>query len=194
MFRSPRRAATPTRTRWYRRTALILTGLAAVSGVTLAGAPAASAATVSNGQSYRITTALSGLAVDVEFGSTDNDARVVQYPVSLGSASQAWQVLQGPGFGYQLRNANSGKCLTVYNNSTEAGAKLVQHDCHGFADQLWLLSDVGGGFLIQSLRSYQAVDVPGGTIFWNTWLQQWPGSVTAGNQLFFLTPVNIAAG
>jgi hypothetical protein len=61
MFGSPRRPAT-TRSRWYRHAALILTGLAAGTG----------------------------LAVDVAGVSGDDAAAVVvQNPVSLGSASQA---------------------------------------------------------------------------------------------------------
>jgi len=196
MFGSPRRPATTTRTRWHRRAALILTGLATGTGVMLAGAPAASAATVPNGESYRITTAYTGLAMDVEAASGDDDAKVVQNPVNIGSASQAWQFLQQPNGSYELRNANSGKCLSVYYNSTAAGAKLVQYHCHGWTDQQWQLAGMGGPTLaIQSVLSSYRVDVPGGTIAWNTQLQQWPSyRGYEPNQWFYLTPVNIAAG
>src|SRR3954451_7302899 len=144
----------------------------------------------------RITTAYTGLAMDVEAASGDDDAKVVQNPVNIGSASQAWQFLQQPNGSYELRNANSGKCLSVYYNSTAAGAKLVQYDCHGWTDQQWQLAGMGGPTLaIQSVLSSYRVDVPGGTIAWNTQLQQWPSyRGYEPNQWFYLTPVNIAPG
>jgi hypothetical protein len=45
----------------------------------------------------------------------------------------------------------------------------VQYDCHGWSDQQWWLIGKGGpSFAIRSVRSRYLVDVPGGTIAWNT--------------------------
>lgn len=98
----------------------------------LAGAPSVSAHTpgaITPGQFYRITAGSTSLAIDVEGSSSDHDAHVVQNPVNLLSNSQLWQVINETG-GYEVRNAATHRCLSVYYNSAAAGAKLVQYDCH----------------------------------------------------------------
>jgi hypothetical protein len=135
---------------------------------------------------YRLTTAWS-LALDVV--SNDNDARVVQSGVSIGRLSQEWSFIRQSDGLYELRNVGSGRCLSVYYNSLQSGAGLVQYDCQGWADQKWqvVAQNLGGASIsLRSLSSKLVVDVPGGTPVIGTQLDQW--SITGGtNQLFTLT-------
>ncbi|MCW2675191.1 MAG: Endo,4-beta-xylanase precursor [Modestobacter sp.] len=194
MFRSARHSTTTTRmrTRRYRRVAVVLTGLATAAAVTPAGVPAASAAPLT----YRITTAGSSLALDVQDSATTDDTPVVQNPVNVGSRSQAWQTLLQSNGNYELVNANSGMCLSVYYAQTTAGAPLVQYDCHGYTDQQWKINGPNstGDFSFQSALDNFYVDVPGGSVAWNTQLDLWPGSGPGGtpavNQLFLMLPVS----
>lgn len=122
---------------------------------------------------YRLTTTWS-LALDV--ASNDNDARVIQSGVLVGRPSQAWTFMrQSDGF-YELQNAGSGRCLSVYYNSLQQGAGLVQYDCHGWQDQEWqVVPDLVGGLSI-ALRSRSngyVADVPGGTPLNGTQLDVW---------------------
>jgi hypothetical protein len=198
MFRSRHSSVSTTHTRRHRRTAVLLTGLATAAGLTLVGAPAASAAPpeIISGDYYRITGGSSGLAIDVESSSTANDARVVQSPVDLESKSQAWRALE-QSTGYEFRNANSGKCLSVLGNSKAAGAHLVQSDCNGSAGQLWEVraGDVDPTAGFQSVLSGHYIDVPGNTQAPNTWLELQPGNADGGNpgasQSFYMVRVDV---
>ena len=184
--------------RLHRRTAVLLTGLATATTVTLVGAPVASAALpeITSGDHYRITGGSSPLAIDVESSSTADNARVVQRPVDLQSKSQAWRALRQSA-GYEFRNANSGKCLSVSGNSKAVGAHLVQRNCDGSAGQLWRLRagevDPTAGF--QSALSGHYIDVPGNTQAANTWLELRPGNAGGGNpgasQSFYMVRVDV---
>jgi hypothetical protein len=185
--------------RAHRRTAVpaALAG-AALTAVVLAGAPSAPAAPpgVTVGDHYRVTNALTGLAVAVRSASSAVDARVVQSPVDITSTRQDWQVRQGPG-GFELRNAASATCLSLDRDSRAAGAHLVQRDCRAAAGQLWTLQDgaVEGTAGLRSVLSGWFVDVPGGTLAPDTWLQVDPGSEAGGrpgaHQSFYLVRVDV---
>ncbi|CAG6393400.1 RICIN domain-containing protein [Actinacidiphila cocklensis] len=41
--------------------------------------------------------------------------------------------------GWQFRNRDSGKCLTVQDGSIAAGAPVVPRGCDGGCDQAWRL-------------------------------------------------------
>jgi ricin-type beta-trefoil lectin protein len=184
--------------RSHRRTAVLLTGLASATLVTLVGVPAASAALpeITSGDYYRITGGSSPLAIDVQSSSTADDARVVQREVDLESRSQAWRALRQSD-GYVFRNANSGKCLSVSGNSKAPGAHLVQRNCDGSAGQLWRARagevDPTAGF--QSVLSGHYIDVPGNTREADTWLELQPGDADGGNpgasQSFYMVRVDV---
>ena len=199
MSRLRRCSATTTHTRRHRRTAMLLTGLATATGLTLAGASPASAVLpeIVSGDYYRITGGSSALAVDVASSSTANYARVVQREVDLESKSQAWRALRQSDGVYEFRNANSGKCLSVAGNSNAAGAHLSQRDCTGSDGQLWMLIagevDPTAGF--QSLLNGHYIDVPGNTQTENTLLEMQPGNADGGNpggsQSFYMVRVDV---
>ena len=172
----------------------VLTALATAAGLTLLGTPAASAAPpdITSGDHYRITGGSSGLAIDVESSSTAGNARVVQREVDLESTSQAWRALQQSD-GYEFRNANSGKCLSV----SEDGAHLVQRDCDGSAGQSWWVraGDVDPTAGFQSVLDGYYIDVPGSTQTEGTWLELQPGNAEGGapgaSQSFYVVRVDV---
>ena len=179
----------------------VLTALATAAGLVLVGTPAASAAPVAapditSGDHYRITGGSSGLAIDVESSSTAANARVVQRAVDLESTSQAWRALQQSD-GYEFRNANSGKCLSVSEDGEDAGAHLVQRDCDGSAGQLWWVraGDVDPTAGFQSFLNEYYIDVPGNTQTEDTWLEMQPGSADGGapgaSQSFYVVRVDV---
>ena len=198
MSRSGRRSATAPHTRRHRRTAVLLTGLVTAAGLTVVGVPAASAAPpeITSGDHYRITGGSSALAIDVESSSTADDARVVQREVDLESRSQAWRALRQSD-GYEFRNANSGKCLSVSGDSEEAGTHLVQRNCDGSAGQSWRVraGDVDPTAGFQSVLSGHYIDVPGNTQAEITWLELQPGNADGGNpgasQSFYMVRVDV---
>ena len=181
-----------------RRTAVLLTGLATAGGLTLGGAPPASAAPpdITSGDHYRITGGSSALAIDVEASSTADGARVVQREVDLESKSQAWRALRQSD-GYEFRNANSGRCLSVFEDSSAAGAHLVQRTCDGSAGQLWRVhaGDVDPTAGFQSVLSGHYIDVPGNTQAVDTLLEMQPGNADGGNpgasQSFYMVRVDV---
>ena len=181
-----------------RRTAVLLAGLATAAGLTLAGAPAASAAPpeIVSGDHYRITGGSSALAIDVESSSTADGAEVVQREVDLESTSQAWRALRQDD-GYEFRNANSGRCLSVAADSEDAGTHLEQRACDGSDGQLWRVhaGDVDPTAGFESVLSGRFIDVPGNTQTEDTPLELRPGNGDGGapgaSQSFYVVRVDV---
>jgi streptogrisin C len=73
-----------------------------------------------------------GLCMDVAWGSRDNGA-VIQLAGCSGNPAQQF-VLTGAG---DLVNPQSNKCVDVSGWSSANGARLIQWDCHGGANQKW---------------------------------------------------------
>jgi Ricin-type beta-trefoil lectin domain-like len=181
-----------------RRTGALLTGAATAAGLTLVAAPPAAAAPpeIVSGDHYRITGGSSGLAVDVRSSSTAEDAVVVQREVDLESRSQAWRALRQPD-GYELRNAHSGRCLSVAGDSVDAGAELVQRTCDDSAGQRWRVraGDVDPTAGFESALSGDFIDVPGNTQDEDTLLELQPGNGDGGgpgaSQSFYMVRVDV---
>ena len=70
--------------------------------------------------------------MDVAWGSRDNGA-VIQLAGCSGNPAQQF-VLTGAG---DLVNPQSNKCVDVSGWSSANGARLIQWDCHGGANQKW---------------------------------------------------------
>jgi len=74
-----------------------------------------------------------------------------------GAASGAFS-----GHVVHIISKNSGKCLDVAGADTNNGANVQQWDCHTGANQLWTLTDKGGGYyLIKANHSGRCLDVAG---------------------------------
>ena len=172
--------------------AALAASAALAMGAAAAIAPAANAS-VDSSHTYRITTQGS-LALDVSGGSRGDGAAVIQWPVN-GGANQSWRVVDLPDGYQQLRNVNSGKCLTLgYPGSPgNPGTGITQWVCGSSLNQEWAVdpdtvNNYGNYLIYSGLQNGAAVDVPGGTGNWGTQLIGWPFSHGL-NQNFHLTVV-----
>lgn len=83
-----------------------------------------------------LTSARSGMAVDVTDASKAYGASIDQWPDN-GGANQIWQVVNAGGGYYELVSENSGLALEVPAFSTSEGKDLDQWGPNGGSNQLW---------------------------------------------------------
>ncbi|MFS8101439.1 RICIN domain-containing protein [Lentzea alba] len=83
----------------------------------------------------------SGKCIDLYNGDLANGTPIIQWTCHNG-ANQKWEfidVLNDPNTPDDdtvlLKNRKSGKCLEVFNGSTQRGAIMTQWDCHSGANQ-----------------------------------------------------------
>ncbi|WP_026925306.1 RICIN domain-containing protein [Glycomyces arizonensis] len=124
-------------------------------------------------------------------GGTPNESTYVWLPLrfpSNNTLAMDWYsqitidtatgVVEGAGGGGQVTdivNRNSGKCVDVVNGSTADGAEIIQYDCHGGANQQWMLQDAGGGYYqIISQASGKCLDIDGASTSNSARAIQWP--------------------
>lgn len=83
-----------------------------------------------------VTNSAHGQCLDVEGGSADDGARVMQFPCH-GQANQQWR-LSPTGTGPVLLVAvHSGKCAQADDDGAEAGDDIRQRPCDGRPAQQW---------------------------------------------------------
>ncbi|MET7961446.1 RICIN domain-containing protein [Micromonospora zamorensis] len=86
-----------------------------------------------------LTNAAHGQCLDVEGGSRDDGARVMQFPCH-GEANQQWR-LSATGTGpVLLVAAHSGKCAQADDDGVEAGDEVRQRPCDSRPAQQWTLN------------------------------------------------------
>jgi len=105
-----------------------------------AGGDLAAAWTLSpDGAGHVLKNRVSGLCAEVEGGSLQDGARIVQSACSAGLLRQQWKVMDTPR-GTALVNVNSGKCAIVQGYSLDPGAALVQETCGLTLNGFWTLT------------------------------------------------------
>lgn len=93
---------------------------------------------------------------------------------------------------FEIVARHSGKCLDVEAESQAAGARVLQWDCGGWANQQWRVIPVGGGYSrLIARHSGKALDVSGGSTATGAQIHQWD-YVGGGNQQWRLYPVSPA--
>ncbi|MBQ9021355.1 MAG: RICIN domain-containing protein [Eggerthellaceae bacterium] len=140
--------------------------LAAPASTTKTAAPAltstaASAnstdAELSNGV-YVINSALSAsIALDIEGGSTANDAKAQIWEANM-SAAQRWYIekISNTKY-YKITNVGSGKVLDVTGGSKKSGTRIQQHNWNNTPAQMWKISKTKNGVTISSALSDKLV-------------------------------------
>ncbi|WP_230423618.1 non-reducing end alpha-L-arabinofuranosidase family hydrolase [Streptomyces radicis] len=127
--------------------------------LSVAGAPAASAATVDTSASYVLVNRNSGKALDVYNLATHDGARIAQWSRN-DQAQQQWQFVDSGGGWYRLRSRHSGKVLDVLDWSTADNAGIVQWADHNGANQQFRLADSDGGHVrLINRNSGKAIEV-----------------------------------
>jgi hypothetical protein len=161
--------------------ALSVAAAATILGASAGAANAASAMTV------RLTpTSNLLLNVEVYGASYDDGAPIDQWTVNAG-ANQIW-TFQPYGGGYEIVNAQSGKCITT---DSTPGDTVYQWTCEGGTAQIWytgLQPGNGYSYPIRSAASGLYLDVNGDspwaganidTWYWNGGLNQYFAGTSA---------------
>jgi hypothetical protein len=138
----------------------------------------------------------SGKCVDVSNNSNANGATIQQYDCN-GTGAQQWDLVymgSGPKFRgqagnyYALRKHNTNMCLDVSAASTENGAQIILWECHGGANQQFLLYNHTRiwdyVFTPVNLNSGKCLDVAGASKENGAWLVQYDCHLN-NNQRFF---------
>jgi Glycosyl hydrolases family 43/Ricin-type beta-trefoil lectin domain-like len=126
-----------------------------------------------DGSTHYLTSASSGLVMDVTGASTANGAKVVQWS-NHGGTNQQWTVHNVSGSIYTLVNLNSGKCLETPNQSTTQGTQLDQGTCNGSTSQQWSVKAAGTGYALANVLSGLYADVYGASTTAGAAIDQWP--------------------
>ncbi len=74
---------------------------------------------------------------------------------------------------YTISPKVSGKCLDVYNFSTEDGGDVVQWSCTGAENQQWIVSQSNGLYTFTNVHSDKCLDVTGASFDDGANIQQW---------------------
>ncbi|WP_410570090.1 non-reducing end alpha-L-arabinofuranosidase family hydrolase [Amycolatopsis sp. cmx-4-61] len=171
------------RSRWGRALSALLATVLGATGVVVAGAAAASAATVDPNAWYVLINRNSGKAMDVSGASTADGAAINQWSRHDGT-NQQWQFADSGAGYYRLKSKNSGKVLDIGNRSTADGAKVQQWTDLNGTNQQFALADSDGGYVrLINRNSGKAVEVTGASTAdgaavvqygdWNGANQQW---------------------
>lgn len=125
-----------------------------------------------------------GQLAEVQGGSVDNGAEIIQTSVSF-SRSARWTA-EDVGGGYvRLSNVNSGKCLEVRDANTEDDALVNQWTCYTGQHQQWRFVAKGIGYQLVARHSGKCLNVQYGMGEGNR-LVQWPCSSQGWNNDLWL--------
>ncbi|WP_402371121.1 RICIN domain-containing protein [Isoptericola rhizosphaerae] len=190
-----RTIAFPSTTPWRtsrRLLASLVALIIAAATLTVAGAPAARAATIDTGTEYVLVNRHSGLVADVLDASTENGAEIIQWH-RTDAAWQRWHFVDAGSGYYRIVSVHSGKALDVWEKSTADGAEIRQYTDTGGANQQWRPVDTDGGVQLVNRNSGKALEV----WEWSTTpadrLSQYT-SLGGANQVWDLVPVGDEPG
>jgi hypothetical protein len=136
---------------------------------------------------FQLVNVKSGKALEVEGGSTEDGAAVVQNPPS-DAEHQRWSLdYNGAGF-FRLTNLLSDKILDVPDESDDDGVVLKQWEDHNGDNQVWLVVDLGAGrFKLKNKKSGKFVAVIEGSTADGAGIEQRTGA-DGEEQQFRLVP------
>ncbi len=110
---------------------------------------------------YAISSKFSGMCMDVQSYSKDNDANVQQINCHDGP-SQHWILSYDKNYAF-LKATHSNKALTVYAKSKSKGTSLVQWEYQKKKHQLWKIKKIEGSSDFQIINAFSGMcaDVSG---------------------------------
>ena len=132
---------------------------------------------------YKLQNRNSGLYMDVNNNSTENNANVVVFADEQGDPSQFWQLIEvGEGI-YSIKNYRSGKVLDIMDNSTDNGAVVQQYDDYSAANQQFILLDAADGYYyLAASHCGKVVEVPSSSSEWGEWCKLYDNNGSATQQ------------
>ncbi|KIH96565.1 parallel beta-helix repeat-containing ricin B lectin [Streptomonospora alba] len=172
--------------------AALFAGLLAAAGLVAVPSPAQAAVDVDTGTEYVLQNVHSGLVADVEDGSTETGAELIQW----SRTDQPWQRFRfassGDGY-YRIINVNSGQAIDVWEHSTEGGAEIRQYTDLGGDNQQWRVEEAGTGVSLINRNSGLALEAWEWGDSEGDRLSQWDPTGEA-NQQWRLIPVGDSGG
>lgn len=137
--------------------------------------------TVANGDYYIATALDSGMCLNVQ-GASMNDEANVEIAGKKEQDSQIFTVTYLNNGFYKILNKHSGKSLDVYIGNAVRGTNVQQYGYHGGLPQQWTIrSAENGTFYIQPRNSGHYLDVANGSTAdgTNVWTTVWMGGAAA---------------
>ncbi|HEY1093831.1 MAG TPA: family 43 glycosylhydrolase [Glycomyces sp.] len=169
----------PRRQRWRGLAALALSAALTAFGL-VAAAPAPAEAAVTPGTWYVITSAHSGLALDVASASTAAGAQLTQWNRTDATNQQFRFVDAGSGY-YKIQVRHSNMVLDVYEWNAADGATIAQWNDLGGTNQQWSVTEhADGTYSFINRFSGKALDL-------------WEWSTAAGSRISQYTYNGLAA-
>lgn len=128
---------------------------------------------ISDGATYTVANAGSGLPLTVAGGTTANGTFATQQNAD-NATDQQWRFVLQPSGYFKIFNVASGKVLGVQNQSTANGAKVLQWDDNGTLDHEWAVApSPSGGFTAVNRLTNKLLEIPGGSTAVGTAAGQW---------------------
>lgn len=121
---------------------------------------------------YKIQNRNSGLYMDVDNNSTENNANVVSYSDEGSDPSQRWTLTEVAEGVYSIKNYRSGKVLDVVDSSTDNGAVIQQYDDYSATNQQFILLSAGDGYYYLAARHCgKVIEIPKSSTNLGEWLK-----------------------
>ncbi|MDI6100606.1 RICIN domain-containing protein [Actinoplanes sp. NEAU-A12] len=106
---------------------------------------------------FNLVNAKSGKCVDVPAKSTAGGVQLIQYTCGSAATNQLFTfVASGPG--YQIKNVNSGLCLSDKDAATAAGGAIIQETCTANTNKQWVLAATNPGTTTGTGRQMEDLD------------------------------------
>ncbi|TQE37312.1 ricin-type beta-trefoil lectin domain protein [Streptomyces ipomoeae] len=131
---------------------------------------------ISDGATYTVSNANSGLRLTIAGGSTGNGAYATQQNAD-NATDQQWRFERQPSGYFKIFNVASGKVLGVENQSPADGARILQWDDNGTLDHEWAVAPhPAGGYTVTNRVTGKYLEIPSASTTAGTTAVQWSGT------------------
>ncbi|WTJ88683.1 RICIN domain-containing protein [Streptomyces sp. NBC_01537] len=131
---------------------------------------------ISDGATYTVSNANSGLKLTIAGGATANGTYATQQNTD-NATDQQWRFTQQSSGFFKVLNAATGKVLGVEGGSTADGAKVLQWDDNGTLDHEWAVApSPAGGYTLTSRVTGKYLEIPNASTAAGTTADQGSGT------------------
>ncbi|WP_406430734.1 RICIN domain-containing protein [Streptomyces sp. NBC_00631] len=128
---------------------------------------------ISDGATYTVSNAGSGLNLTIAGGATANGTYATQQNTD-NATDQQWRFVQQSSGYFKIFNVASGKVLGIENQSTADGAKVLQWDDNGTLDHEWAVAPhPAGGYTLTDRVTGKHLEIPNASATAGTIADQW---------------------
>lgn len=128
---------------------------------------------ISDGATYTLSNANSGLMLTMPGGTTTDGTQATQQNAD-SATDQKWRFAAQPDGYFKIYNVASGKVLGVQDQSTANGAPILQWDDNGTLDHEWAVApNPAGGYTLTNHLSNAYLEIPNASNAAGTAADQW---------------------